>query len=131
MQRLPVNRYHFFQPLFICILLVLSGCSIPPAKSTVEELIIKHFEKRQYKVTDVMIGDISPIAMGEKQYMGTEGYDVKVPLLTLEFTRDIGEPWNYKKGRHMTYHNGSVRIKRSAERSNEWIIINISGIPLP
>ncbi|HBH60323.1 MAG TPA: hypothetical protein DDX85_00985 [Nitrospiraceae bacterium] len=110
--------------LFIC------GCSVPPPKSTMERVIVSHFESGPYKVIEIVIGNISPIPAGEKQYMGTEGYVVNIPSITLEFLRDIGEPWNYKKGHYMTFHDGTVRIKKRSGKSEEWLIVDITGIPV-
>jgi hypothetical protein len=116
--------------LIITAVLFIGGCSVPPPKSTIEKVIISHFESGPYKVMEMVIGDISPIPAGEKQYMGTEGYVVNIPAITLEFQRDIGEPWNYKKGHYMTYHDGTVRIKKSAGKGVEWLIVDIAGIPV-
>jgi len=95
-----------------------------------ERVIISHFESGPYKVQDLVIGDVSPIPAGEKQYMGTKGYVVNIPAITLEFLRDIGEPWNYKKGQYMTFHDGTIRIKKSAGKGDEWLIVDIAGIPV-
>jgi hypothetical protein len=111
--------------------LYFTGCSVPPPKSTIERVIISHFESGPYKVLDIVIGDISPIPEGEKQYMGTEGYVVNIPAITLQFQRDIGEPWNYKKGNDVTFKGGTVRIKKRTAKDGEWLIVDITGIPVP
>lgn len=115
----------------ILFLMALAGCSVKPSKSIIEGEIVKYFEDSQYKVLDIRIGDIREIPLGEQQYMGTEGYEVYVPSITLEFTRDIGEPWNYKKGQHITSTGAVITIKRKLDAKNEpagWIIAEISGI---
>ena len=112
------------------VLALFAGCSAAPSKETVEAVIVHHFEKRHYKVTDLMIGNISPLPMGEKEYMGTEGYIVNVVSITLQFTRDTGEPRNYKKGNYLTFTNGRIHIKKSRDNKSEWIVTNIEGIPL-
>jgi len=124
-----------YNRLYSCIFiaaaaLIICGCSSPPPKSTIERVIISHFESGPYKVMDIVIGNISPIPAREKQYMGTEGYVVNIPSITLEFQRDIGEPWNYKKGNYITFNDGTVRIKKSAGKSGEWLIVDIAGIPV-
>ncbi|MEW6602832.1 MAG: hypothetical protein AB1499_17805 [Nitrospirota bacterium] len=111
-------------------MLLLIGCSVPPPKSSIEKVIVSHFESGPYKVIDIAIGDISPIPAKEKQYMGTEGYVVNIPAITLEFTRDIGPPWNYKKGNYMTFNEGTIRIKKNAGKQEEWLIVDITGIPV-
>lgn len=111
-------------------MLSVGGCSISPPTSTIERVIISHFESGPYKVLEIAIGDISPIPDQEKQYMGTEGYIVNISSITLEFQRDIGEPWNYKKGHYMTFNDGTVRIKKGTGKGEEWLIVDISGIPV-
>jgi len=108
----------------------ISGCSVSPHKSTIEKVIISHFESGPYKVQEIVIGNIRPIPSGEKQYMGTEGYVVNIPSITLEFLRDVGEPWNYKKGNYMTFHDGTIRIKKSTVKGGGWLIVDIAGIPV-
>ncbi|RJR19628.1 MAG: hypothetical protein C4581_04615 [Nitrospiraceae bacterium] len=112
----------------IALVLIIVGCSVPPPRSIIEKVIISHYESGPYKVMELVIGDIGPIPAAEKQYMGTEGYVVNVPSITLEFLRDIGEPWKYKKGHHMTFHDGTIRIKKTGD--GEWLIVDIAGIPV-
>ena len=126
-----MKRSVLFHGILMIALLVTGGCTTSLSESTAEELITRHFEKRQYKVTELTIGDINPVPMGEKQYMGTAGYRVSVPLLTLEFTRDIGDPWNYTKGQRKTFRNARVKIKERSGHNREWIIADIEGVPLP
>ncbi|MBI5665426.1 MAG: hypothetical protein HZC49_10155 [Nitrospirae bacterium] len=119
-----------FSHILIMAMLSVGGCSISPPTSTIERVIISHFESGPYKVLEIAIGDISPIPDQEKQYMGTEGYIVNISSITLEFQRDIGEPWNYKKGHYMTFNDGTVRIKKGTGKGEEWLIVDISGIPV-
>ena len=111
----------------LILLLILAACSSAPSKDTAEAVIIHHFEKRHYIVRNLMIGNISTIPMGNKQYMGTEGYVIRVTSITLEFMRDTG---NYKKGNYLTFNNARVYIKKSRDKNPEWIVNNIEGIPL-
>ena len=76
---------------------------------------------------NLIIGNINTIPMGNKQYMGTEGYVVNVTSVTLEFTRDTD---NYKKGNYLTFNNARVYIKKSRDKNPEWIVTNIEGIPV-
>ncbi len=108
-----------------------AGCSVPPSESIVEGVIIKHFESKQYKVMAIEIGDIKPIPLSEKRYMGVEGYLVDIPSLTLEAGEDSGEPWMYKKGQQLKFTNASIRIKKGDGQNQEWLIASMSGIPVP
>jgi len=122
------NIYSFI--FIMAVTLLVSGCSVPPPQSAIERVIVSHFESGPYKVLELVIGNISPIPEKEKQYMGTEGYVVNISSITLEFQRDIGEPWNYKKGNYMAFNDGTIRIKKSAAKSGEWLIVDITGIPV-
>lgn len=122
-------------PLYAVVVLIVflgnAGCSVPPSESTVEGVIIKHFESKKYKVMEIEIGDIKPIPLSEKSYMGVEGYLVDIPTLTLEAGEDSGEPWMYKKGQYLTFTNASIRIKKGDDQNREWLISSISGISVP
>lgn len=126
--KLYKNKYSCI--FIISAVLFIGGCSVPPPKSAMERVIISHFQSGPYKVMEIVIGDIGPIPEKEKQYMGTKGYVVNIPAITLEFLRDIGEPWNYKKGQYMTFHDATVRVKKGAGTGEEWLIVDIAGIPV-
>lgn len=125
------ERFFKLKQIFCSVaILLFAGCAVPPSKGTVEEVIIKYFNDKQYNVLDIAIGDIRRVPLNERQYMGTEGYIVNVASITLEFTRDIGEPWNYKRGWQIAFHNAYVRIKKSTAKEDKWVITEISGIPV-
>jgi hypothetical protein len=109
----------------------LSGCSATPSENSVKQLIIKYFEDKIYRVIKIDIGEIRTMPMGEKQYMGTPGYDVDVKAISLEVLKDTGEPWSYKKGQKIMFSNASIRIKQRTVHDKDWIIVNIKGIAVP
>jgi hypothetical protein len=115
----------------IVVLSLLQGCSAGPSKSTVEELIVKHFQGKQYKVMNLTIGEIRSMPLGEKQYMGTPGYDVDIPTITLRKNQDGGDSSFNKKEQEMTFNNVTVRIKQRSVRDREWVIASIEGISIP
>jgi hypothetical protein len=127
---LGTYKNSLFTALLTIILLFLSGCSVPPPESEIEEAIIKHFEEKQFKVLAIVMGDLRPIPPREKQYMGTEGYIIDIPLVTLEFTKDRGESLPYKIGQHVTFKNAHIRIKKRTGKNGKWIITDIAGIPI-
>lgn len=118
--------------LFVgAILITVSGCSAPPNKREVEETIIKHFEAKGYKVAELKVGSIKSLDISEKTYMGTPGYMVDIPLITLFPVENIGDIWNYKEGEKVTFRDARIMIQESTGPDREWTISYISGISAP
>jgi hypothetical protein len=109
---------------------LLTGCNASPSKSEVARVITNYFEEKHYMVIGIDVRDIQPVPLGEKTYMGTEGYIVDVRSITLEVTEDIGAPWSYKKGQRLTFRNAVVRVREQPGQKGKWVISNISGIPV-
>ncbi len=101
-----------------------------PTKDVVKNLILRDFESRHYRVTELQISDIKP-SSGEKIYMSSETYIVYILLITLEATQDIGSPVMYKKGQQLSFRNASIGIKEDLYQKGKWIITGIKGIPVP
>ena len=119
--------------IIICFFLIsifsLSGCNVSQSKNEIRSEIIKHFEARHYKVIDMDISAIESIPQGEKIYMGTEGYIVKIKSITLEATM-LNPQFRNTKGQRRVYKNGSIRIKKSTDKLQKWIITDITNIPV-
>jgi len=109
---------------------LLAGCSSSPSKDAVARVITHYFEEKYYTVIEIDVGDIQPVPLREKTYMGTEGYVVGVRSITLEVTQDIGAPWSYKKGQRLTFRNAVLHMREQPGEKGTWIISNISGIPV-
>jgi hypothetical protein len=124
------RRKYALLPLII-ILLLMSGCSPAPSKGEVEEVIVKHFETKKYKVVELSISDINPLPLSEKKYMGTPAYTVNVPTLILEMTEETGAPWNYRKGQKVFFKHVQISIQQSTGQNKKWLISNISGVSVP
>jgi hypothetical protein len=103
------------------------GCNTSPPKNEIRNEIVKHFEARHYKVIDMDIKAIESIPQGEKIYMGTEGYIVKLKSITLEATRK-NPHFEDTKGQRLIYMNGIIRIKKSTDQLQKWIITDIANI---
>lgn len=73
------------------------------------------------------INAIESIPQGEKIYMGTEGYIVKLKSITLEATRK-NPHFADTKGQRLIYKNGIIRIKKSTDQLQKWIITDIANI---
>jgi hypothetical protein len=101
-----------------------------PTKDNIKTLIVRDFEARHYRVTDLQISDIKP-STGEKIYMGSKSYIVHIPLITFEATQDTGSPVLYMKGQKFGFKNASVEIKEDLYKKGKWTIKDIKGIPVP
>jgi hypothetical protein len=109
---------------FLISIFLFLGCNAPPRENEIRDEIIKHFEERHYKVIDLNISAIESIPQHEKIYMGKEGYIVKLKSITLEAENPEGT-----KGRRLIYENGIIRIRKSRDQLQKWIITDISNIP--
>ncbi|HYA11836.1 MAG TPA: hypothetical protein VEF37_02490 [Thermodesulfovibrionales bacterium] len=96
-----------------------------PPKNEIRDEIIRNFEERHYKVIDIDISAIESIPQHEKIYMGKEGYIVKLKSITLEAQNPEDT-----KGRRSIYENGTIRIRKSTDQLQKWIITDISNIPV-
>ena len=121
------------RPIFLLtfiLIFLFSACSLPPSKDAVKDVIIKYFELRKYRIAYIDIGDIKPMPMSEQRYMGTKGYLVEIESITLEAAENIGLPVQNKKGEKLTFSNATITIREKNDKKGEWIISNISGIPI-
>ena len=123
-------KQYILLPL-VLIPLLTGGCAPSPSKGEIEEVIVKYFEIKQYKVAELSIGTIDPIPAGKLQYMGTPGYTVNVTTLILEIPEDTGAPWNYRKGQKVSFNNVQISIQQSTGQNKKWLIKNISGVSVP
>ena len=110
---------------FLISIFLLLGCNASPPHNEIKNEIIKHFEERHYKVIDIDISAIESTPQQEKIYMGTEGYVVKIKSITLEPKQPEDT-----KGQRSIYEKGTIRIRKSTDQSQKWIIADISGIPV-
>ncbi len=77
------------------------------------------------------IGEIRSMPMGEKQYMGSPGYDVDVRSITLEVDKKTGDARAHEKIPQITFSNATVRIREGKVPDKEWTIVNITGMAVP
>jgi hypothetical protein len=97
----------------------------------VAKTISRYFADRQYRVIALEVGEIAPIPLKEKTYMGHPTYTVEVRSIILEVSEDIGNPWNYQKGERLTFENAVMQMREHSRNSGGWVIVNISGISVP
>jgi hypothetical protein len=118
------QRAGWLKALGICFIFLL-GCQAAPPESTVERVIRAHFRARHYVVVDLELGDVLPIPLSEKTYMGTRGYLVRVRRITLE------EPPPYGTGQRMSFEDAEVRITERSGPQGGWVVSRVAGIPVP
>jgi hypothetical protein len=123
------ERRLIFLLIFILIFL-FPACSLPPSKDSVKEAITKYFEDKNYSIADIDIGEIKPMPMSAQQYMGKKGYLVEIKSITLEATENVSLPVQNKKGEKLTFSNTAITIREKNDKKGDWIISNISGIPI-
>jgi len=116
--------------LFFSALSFMPGCNPSPPERIIRKTITAYFEENHYRVVEMSMGEISSIAMGQKRYMGTEGYVVPIRSITLDATRDKDEPVRVRKGDRLTFRNGMIHVREKAGERGTWIVVNISGIPV-
>jgi hypothetical protein len=93
-------------------------------------MIVKYFDERGYAVRQLEIKEITPTPLGEKTYMGREGFTVSVGSITLVPKEDVGPPWNYKKGELLSFKDATMGIREKRGKSGKWDIEVVSGIPV-
>ena len=111
----------------------LLGCSAAPSENTVKEVILNYFDARHYRVIAIDIGEIKTMPMGEKQYMGSPGYDVDVRSITLEVNKITEAEGSRSDDRipQITFNNATVRIRQGTTPDKDWTIVNITGMAVP
>ncbi len=119
-----------FCAITAALIFLLTACSSAPEERVVKNVVINYFELKGYTVVHLDIAEIRPMPMGEKQYMGTPGFDVVLRSITLEIKDDADEKWSLEKGKQHSFSNGIIRIKKRTGPVKDWIIVNISGIPV-
>jgi hypothetical protein len=107
----------------------LLGCSVAPSESVVAGEITAYFERSQYKVVDLKIGQIEGMPLSDKTYMGTPGYVVDVLSITLEPLADKDAA--IRKGSRLTFSNARIRLVQDRANEGAWRVSIISGISVP
>jgi hypothetical protein len=114
----------------LVFLLILLGCRPMPTKEYVKDIIVKNFEARHYRVTELQVSDVKP-SPNERIYMGSKSYIVYIGSITLVAAQNAGGPPLYKKGRKFSFRDASLEMKEDPYQKGKWIIKNIEGIPVP
>ena len=119
------HKTAFFLLPFLSVIL---SCTVAPSQEDVRGVITAYFKGRNYIVHELQLGSISPVPLGQKTYMGTQGHLVGITRITLEAGKDNRV---YKEGEQLTFANAWIRIREKADKKGEWIVADISGISVP
>ena len=111
--------------LAILLLFMVESCTVAPSEDDTRRAITDYFDKLHYSVVDFKIGKSEGVPLSEKHYMGTPGYVVEIPTITLEAQQDKPD---IKKGNRLTFSNARIRMIRDTENKSLWHVSIISGI---
>lgn len=120
-----------FCDVTLIALIYIAGCSYAPPEGAVKAAVAEHFESRSYRVREMSMDKIGRIPLSEREYMSPRTYVVEISSITLETMRDVGESWNYKKGRILVFRGASLRIRAGSDTDRKWVVGSIHGIPVP
>ncbi len=130
---LPLERWYneeMRHPLVflgtILFLFMSESCAIPPSENDLKGAITNYFDSRDYRVIDIRIGKIEGVPLAEKTYMGTPGYIVEIPSITLEAKQDKAP--DISKGDRLTFSNAIIRVRRDQGNSDLWRVSIVSGV---
>jgi len=59
--------------------------------------------------------------------MSRPAYVVDVRSITLEVTRDVGDPVIYRKGEQLSFRNANSEIKEDLYQKSRRVITNVKG----
>ncbi len=119
LHRYAVNGYVLLFLIILCAVSILLSCAVDPGMENVRGSIIKHFERRNYKVTDMEISKIEQLPLGQREYMAPKKYDVYISLITLESSGRVP----------LTFKDAVIRI-RSTDTHGMWLVDRITGMPI-
>jgi len=111
--------------LVILLFFVVGSCAVAPSDDDIRKAITDYFNGPHYRVVDLRIGRSEGVPLSEKTYMGTPGYVIEIPTITLEaqqYKPDV------KKGSRLTFSNAKIRMVRDTENKSLWHVSIISGI---
>ena len=115
--------------MIILLIATLWGCAVAPSGDDLRGAITDYFEGQHYGVVNIRIGKIEGVPLAEKTYMGTPGYVVEIPAITLEAKQDKG--LNIRKGDRLIFSNAKIRVRQDPGHKGLWHVSIISGIAVP
>ena len=117
---------HLTRFIAIIWLCALGSCTMGPSENDIRLAMTDFFDRQHYRVVDLRIGKIEGTPLAEKTYMGTPGYVVEIPAITLEAQQDRRP--DVRRGTRLTFSDARIRVRQDAENKNQWHVSIISGI---
>jgi hypothetical protein len=115
----------------VLVSLLLVACSAGPSSDEFNQVIRQHFEARGYRVVELVMGDVDSLGVGEKRYMGTEGYTVRIKRIVVEASGRSGIAVGQAGTGQVSFSNASVSVRENPGQKGAWLITNIQGIAVP
>lgn len=117
--------------IFVIVFLfsLVESCAVAPSDGDIKGAITDYFERQHYRVVDLRIGKIGDLPLSQKTYMGTPGYVVEVPTITLEALEEKG--FDIRKGTRLTFSNARIMVRQDTGDKDLWRVSIISGIVVP
>jgi hypothetical protein len=112
--------------VIVFFLSLVESCVVAPSDSDIKGSIADYFERQHYRVVDLRIGKIEDLPLSQKTYMGTPGYVVEVPTITLEALEEKG--FDIRKGTRLTFSNARIMVRQDTGDKRLWRVSIISGI---
>jgi hypothetical protein len=110
---------------------LLAACTSGPSSDEINQVIRQHFEARGYRVEELVTGDVEPLGTGEKRYMGTEGYTVRIRRIVIEGSGKAGGAVGPAGTGRLTFSHASVSVRGKPGQKGTWLITNVQGIAVP
>lgn len=115
-------------------LAMTAACTPAPGPEDIRGAISGHFERRGFMVLELEIGEVAPVELARKTYMGTPGFIVNIKRITLvKYYEKSGEKSGQKPGgnaeavRHV-FTDARVRLREDPADRALWRVYIISGI---
>ena len=115
--------------MIVFLFSVAVSCAVSPSEDDLRNAIENYFEGQHYGVVNIRLGKIEGVPLAEKTYMGTPGYVVEIPAITLEAKQDKGS--GIRKGDLITFSNAKIRVRQAPGNNGPWHVSIISGIAVP
>ncbi len=113
-------------------LAMTAACTPAPGPEEIRGAISGHFERRGFMVMELEIGEVAPVELARKTYMGTPGFIVNIKRITLEKSGEKSGQipgGNAEAVRHV-FTDARVRLREDPADRALWHVYIISGIDL-
>ncbi len=116
----------------LCILIMavplVSSCTPAPGNDTIRDALTAHFESRGYRVLELVVGEVAPVELSQRTYMGTPGFIVNIKRITL--LKPVKKPGGNAEAVRHTFTGAKLRLRQDPADRGRWQVYIISGIDL-